>query len=43
MTVTNTNQTIAQSLRNFLYRVAGKSNASIAASHSGVVTSNGSN
>lgn len=39
----NTNTTIAQTLRNFLYRIAGNNTASIAASHSGIVTSNGSN
>lgn len=39
----NTNTTIAQTLRNFLYRTAGNNSSSIAASHSAVVTSNGSN
>lgn len=39
----NTNTTIAQTLRNFLYRIAGNNTTSIAASHSGIVTSNGSN
>lgn len=39
----NTNTTIAQTLRNFLYRIAGNNTSSIAASHSGIVTSNGSN
>lgn len=43
ITATNTNTTIAQTLRNFLYRIAGNNTASIAASHSGIVTSNGSN
>lgn len=42
VTVSNTNTTIAQSLRNFLYKVAGNNSASIAASHSGIVTTNGS-
>lgn len=37
----NTNTTIAQTLRNFLYRTAGNNSSSIAASHSAVVTSNG--
>ena len=39
----NTNTTIAQLLRNFLYRVAGNDTSSIAASHSGIITSNGGN
>lgn len=39
----NTNTTIAQTLRNFLYKTAGNNSSSIAASHSAVVTSNGSN
>ena len=39
----NTNTTIAQTLRNFLYRTAGNNSSSIAASHSGIVTSNGRN
>lgn len=39
----NTNTTIAQTLRNFLYRTAGNNSSSIAASHSAVVTSNGRN
>lgn len=39
----NTNTTIAQTLRNFLYRIAGNNTSSIAASHSGIVTSNGTN
>lgn len=39
----NTNTTIAQLLRNFLYRVAGNNTSSIAASHSGIITSNGGN
>lgn len=39
----NTNTTIAQTLRNFLYKTAGNNSSSIAASHSAVVTSNGRN
>lgn len=39
----NTNTTIAQTLRNFLYKTAGVNSSSIAASHSAVVTSTGSN
>ena len=39
----NTNTTIAQTLRNFLYKTAGNNSSSIAASHSAVVTSTGSN
>ena len=39
----NTNTTIAQTLRNFLYKTAGNNSSSIAASHSAVVTSNGGN
>ena len=39
----NTNTTIAQLLRNFLYRVSGNDTSSIAASHSGIITSNGGN
>lgn len=42
VSISNTNTTIAQNLRNFLYRIAGNNTASIAASHSGIVTSNGS-
>lgn len=38
----NTNTTISESLRDFLYRTAGNNASSIAASHSGIVTSNGS-
>ena len=41
VTVKNTNTTIAQTLRNFFYRVTGNENAVIAASHSAVVTVNG--
>ena len=43
VTVKNTNQTIAQLLRNFFYQVAGDTSYQIAASHGGVVTVNGSN
>lgn len=43
VTVKNTNQTIAQLLRNFFYQVTGDSSQQIAASHGGVVTVNGSN
>lgn len=43
VTVKNTNQTIAQLLRNFFYQVTGNSSQQIAASHGGVVTVNGSN
>lgn len=41
ITVSNSNQTIAQTLRNFFYRMAGNSSSSINASHTGVVSSNG--
>ena len=41
--VKNTNQTIAQLLRNFFYQVAGDSTADIAASKAAIVTVNGSN
>ena len=43
VTVKNTNQTIAQVLRNFFYQVAGDTSYQIAASQGGVVTVNGSN
>ena len=43
VTVKNTNQTIAQLLRNFFYQVAGDDSHQIAASHGGVVTVNASN
>ncbi len=43
VTVKNTNQTIAQLLRNFFYQVTGNASQQIAASHGGVVTVNGSN
>lgn len=41
VTVKNTNTTIAQTLRNFFYKVTGNDTASIAARHSAVVTVNG--
>ena len=41
--VKNTNQTIAQILRNFFYRIAGNDSYAVAASKNGVVTVNGSN
>lgn len=41
--VKNTNTTIAQSLKNFFYGLTGNDTAQIEASHSGVVTANGSN
>lgn len=40
--VKNTNTTIAQSLKNFFYGLSGNDTAQIEASHSGVVTANGS-
>lgn len=42
-TVKNTNTTIAQSLKNFLYKVAGNDTYQIAAQHAGMVTVNGNN
>lgn len=41
VTVKNTNQTIAQLLRNFFYQVTGEDSYEIAAKHGGVVTVNG--
>ena len=41
VTVKNTNQTIAQIIRNFLYRIAGNDTYQIAAQHGGIVTVNG--
>ena len=41
VTVKNTNTTIAQTLRNFFYKVTGNDSANIAARHSAVVTVNG--
>jgi len=40
---TNTDVTIAQSLRNVFYAIAGKGTYQISGSHSGVVQNNGSN
>ena len=42
VTVKNTNQTIAQLLRNFFYQITGDDSYQIAAKHGGVVTVNGS-
>lgn len=39
--VENTNQTIAQQLKNFFYTVAGNDSFTVAAEHAGVVTANG--
>lgn len=41
VTVKNTNTTISQSLKNFLYKVAGNDTYQIAAQHAGMVTVNG--
>ncbi len=41
VTAKNTNTTIAQILRNFLYKVTGDNSYQISAQHSGVVTVNG--
>lgn len=41
VTVKNTNITIAQIIRNFLYRIAGNDTYQIAAQHAGIVTVNG--
>ena len=41
VTVENTNVTIGQQLRNFLYRVTGNNSSTVAASASGIVTTNG--
>ena len=43
VTVKNTNETIAESLRNFFYQLSGNDSYQIAAKHSGIVTVNGSN
>lgn len=43
VTVKNTNQTIAQLLRNFFYQISGKDSPQIAAQYSGIVGVNGSN
>ncbi len=42
VTSTNTDTTIAQSLRNVFYSIAGKGSYQISGSHSGVVQNNGS-
>ena len=39
--VKNTNKTISQVLKNFMYKVTGKGNASITAQSSGIVNVNG--
>ena len=41
VTVTNTNKTISQILKNFFYQLAGNDAYQIAASHSGIVSVNG--
>lgn len=41
VTVKNTNTTIAQTLRNFFYRIAGHDTYQVAAQHAGMVTVNG--
>ena len=41
VTVENTNTTIAQTLRNFLYKIAGNNTYQIAAQYAGIVTVNG--
>lgn len=40
-TVKNTNTTIAQTLRNFFYRIAGNDTYQVAAQNAGMVTANG--
>ena len=42
VSVENTNVTIGQELRNFLYRVTGNKSDTVTASDSGIVTTNGS-
>lgn len=42
VSVENTNVTIGQELRNFLYRVTGNKSGTVTASDSGIVTKNGS-
>ena len=42
VTVKNTNQTIAQTLKNFFYQLSGNDTYQIAAQHSGIVSVNGS-
>ena len=39
--VKNTNQTIAQQLKNFFYTVTGNDTYTVAANHAGIVTANG--
>lgn len=41
VTVKNTNKTISQILKNFMYKVTGNDNYNIAARHSGIVNVNG--
>ena len=41
VTIKNTNTTIAQTLRNFFYRIAGHDTDQVAAQHAGMVTVNG--
>lgn len=41
VTVKNTNTTIAQTLRNFFYKISGNDTYQIAAQHAGLVTVNG--
>lgn len=41
--VTNTNTTISQMLKNFFYSISGNESYKIAASHAGVVMTNGNN
>lgn len=41
VTVKNTNQTIAQTLKNFFYQLSGNDTYQIAAQHSGIVSVNG--
>lgn len=43
VSVNNTNTTISQQLKNFLYKVVGNDTYQIAAQHAGIVTANGSN
>ena len=43
VTVRNTNTTIAQTLRNFFYRIAGNDTYQIAVQYAGIVTVNGKN
>lgn len=43
VSVKNTNQTIAQTLKNFFYRLTGNDTYQIYAEHAGIVTVNGTN